>query len=235
LHRCTVYAQGKEATEGSAGVAGLTSAGGEENVSQQVSDIEQQSLQGLLNLFFVGQQAASTCLSKDLEDPVVMGLCRFINATETARLDIGQAVLQDQFGVTFQPPDLNVGGATAAGGTAAGAAGTAGEELSQSLQFWQQALSNLTNLEGQEFEMAFLRFLVLYDGVHIAGSIPCAQSAGRKEILDFCISNIETSTAQLAEVRGYLCGKYVAFHPHLCLFFCSHFLPIIIQVQHVRS
>jgi len=175
---------------------------GEQEVSQMVSDIEQQSLKGLLDLSFIAIQAADICLGKDVDD-VVRGLCQYINSSQNAQFDILQDVFEDYYGEMYQPPNIDIGDA----GTATGDM-TEDEGLSESEMFWQQQLSNLTDQEGEEFEEALLRFLVLHNSVGIAASIPCAHSAARKDVLDYCLTGIHTFTSQLTEIRGYLCGKY---------------------------
>jgi hypothetical protein len=176
-----------------------------QNISKQVSDFEQKAVKGLLDLSYVSVRAATICLSKNVTDNIVKGLCNFVNTTERAKFEALNVLHMMYYNVSYTVPSFNLGNASNAVNETAS---NASQQLSQSLRFWEQQLNNLTDLTGQEFEKAFLRFLVIKEGAAIANAIPCAQSAARKDILDYCLSDIYSGALKMSEIRAYLCGKY---------------------------
>jgi uncharacterized protein (DUF305 family) len=185
------------ATQATAGTSGTTGGGaaGNENITEQVKGFEVAYLTYILDHHYVGIRASAICLeSTKTLHPSLRQLCRYINATARAQFDIVSDLLIFYHNTTHTPSVLNA---------------TLTSNGSSSAAFWKDQLFALQNTTSDaEFEQKFLRFLVVYQGSSIIASVPCAQSSFHKELIDFCISEILSQTAQMGQVRAMLCSWY---------------------------
>lgn len=204
----TEFNQGTQGTQGNQGTQG-TGAGGavvgnanetSANITEQVANFEKSYLNYILNHHYIGLRASALCLESTRNvRPTLRQLCRYINATERAQFDILNDLNQFYFQTSFQPPSLNASGST----------GASGSSNTSDLAFWNDQLAGLQNTTNDdEFQAKFLRWLVLYQGSAIIASTPCAQSSFHKELIDFCISEIQNEAAQMGQVRALLCAWY---------------------------
>jgi hypothetical protein len=165
------------------------------NVTDEVSKIEQDYLNYKIDLTYVAIRASAECLSSDknITTQSVLQLCRYLNATERAKLEILQDFQQFYYG-DVRVPSLN--------------ATDAFNNATQTADFWMSQLDNITSATGAEFEQAFLRWLLVYQSASMSAALTCSDSAFHKEIADTCNSDLASLTTQKAQVRGLLCGKY---------------------------
>ena len=125
-------------------------------------------------------QMANLCEQRAVHE-ALRNMCTNIKATQTQEIATMQSWLQSWYGDAYQP------------------------EMNQSSM---RMMEKLAALSGAEFEISFMEMMIKHHAKAIKEATTCLERAYHPELLNLCQGIIETQTAEIRQMRAWLCEWY---------------------------
>ncbi len=143
-------------------------------------------LKGMIDHHHMAVMMSDLCLQKRDEGQLTHAgklgqLCKSITSTQNAEIRRMQAWLQDWYGISYGPMMMP------------------GD---------MEMMDDLAALKGAEFEIAFLEMMVEHHRQAVVEARPCTRRADHEELRGLCEGIIASQTAEIAQMRGWLCQWY---------------------------
>jgi uncharacterized protein (DUF305 family) len=137
-------------------------------------------MQDMIDHHHMAVMMAEMCLEKAVHDDL-RTLCGEIIAAQMAEIEEMQAWLRDWYGVEHEPM-MKPGD--------------------------MRMMDRLASLEGAEFEIAFMEMMIKHHERAIREAGKCLRKAYHEELLGLCGNIIESQSAEIAQMRTWLCEWY---------------------------
>jgi uncharacterized protein (DUF305 family) len=123
---------------------------------------------------------AEICLDKAIH-PELESMCSDIIAAQSGEIDTMQTWLQEWYGISHEPEM------------------TAGD---------QQQMDQLSLLEGEAFEIEFMKMLIRHHWKAVVRGSQCIERAYHPELVEMCESMVMAQLNEIQTLQGWLCSWY---------------------------
>jgi uncharacterized protein (DUF305 family) len=138
-------------------------------------------MQDMIHHHHMAVMMAEMCLEKAVHGDL-RALCEEIIAAQSAEIEQLQTWLHHWYGVEHEPMEMKPG--------------------------HMRMMDRLMALEGADFEIAFLEMMIRHHEQAIREGEKCLRKAYHEELLGLCAAIIETQSAEIAQMRAWLCEWY---------------------------
>ena len=122
-------------------------------------------------------QMATLCEPRAVHDEL-RNLCTQIRQSQSQEIATMQSWLQSWYGDAYQP-EMSAGA--------------------------MRQMEKLASLSGAEFEIAFMEMMIKHHAKAVKEGTTCLEKAYHPELLNLCQNIIETQTAEIRQMRAWLC------------------------------
>ena len=120
------------------------------------------------------------CLDRAVHENL-LELCHDIAQAQTQEIQQMQTWLEDWYGIDYEP------------------------EMSPGIR---KEMERLAELEGAEFEIAFMEMMIRHHEAAVREGLHCAERAYHPELVRLCQNIVRTQTAEIELMQGWLCEWY---------------------------
>ena len=113
--------------------------------------------------------------------PELLALCEQIVVAQSAEIQEMQGWLEDWYGVEYEP------------------------EMTKGMQ---RQMAKLAELEGAEFEIAFMEMMIRHHQTAVREGTRCVDRAYHQDLIELCEGIVATQTAEIALMRDWVCDWY---------------------------
>ena len=135
---------------------------------------------GMIDHHQMAIEMAEICLANAVH-PELHAMCQDMVTAQSAEIRQMQSWLQDWYGINYTP------------------AMKPGDE---------KMLERLGSMSGAEFELEFMEMMIKHHEIAIKESRKCLQKAAHTELREMCEQIIAAQTAEIAQLRSWLCQWY---------------------------
>ena len=129
-------------------------------------------------------EMAELCLDRAIHDELE-SMCEEVIAAQTAEIDDMQSWLDDWYGISYEP------------------------RMSETDR---RQLRALAKLRRKKFEIEFMQMMIEHHSVAIEEAEECVDRAFHEELDELCHNIIETQSAEIDLLEGWLCDWYRICH-----------------------
>jgi uncharacterized protein (DUF305 family) len=148
--------------------------------SSSAINFEIRFMQDMIDHHMMAVMTAEICLDAAVHEELV-ATCQEIIATQTQEIETMQAWLSDWYGITYAPM-MNRG--------------------------MMKEVERLEELEGAEFEIAFMEMMIRHHEGAIKEASRCTKKAYHADLLAMCEDIIQAQAAEIAQMENWLCEWY---------------------------
>ncbi len=140
-------------------------------------------LKGMIDHHHMAVMMAELCEDRAIHEDL-LELCDAIIEAQMAEIEQMQVWLHDWYDINYEPH-------------------MSGHDMHQ--------IDFLASLDGEHFEIAFMLMMIKHHSDAIKDAKTCAKKAYHEELIDMCHDIVEAQTAEIKEMKSWLCAWY-----HIC-------------------
>ena len=137
-------------------------------------------LQDMIDHHAMAVETAELCVAKAIHEDLRQ-LCEQIIAAQSAEIEQMQRWLEQWYGNSYEP-QMKPGD--------------------------ERMIERLASLSGAEFEIAFMQMMIEHHEAAIREAEECLRRAGHQQLRQLCENIIETQSAEIEQMRAWLCEWY---------------------------
>lgn len=145
-----------------------------------VAQFEIRFMENMIDHHQMAVMTAMMCQERSIHEELFL-LCHEIAETQAAEIEEMQEWLADWYGIEYEP---------------------------QMTQRMARQMEELAELEGAEFEIAFMEMMIEHHEGAIKEGRQCVKRAYHEELLDLCHDIIETQSMEIDLMESWLCDWY---------------------------
>jgi uncharacterized protein (DUF305 family) len=123
---------------------------------------------------------AQLCLTRTVH-PELRVMCQEIIAAQQQEIATMQTWLRDWYRVSYSP---------------------------QMTRGMQLQLARMAQMEGEEFELAFMKEMIRHHWKAVVRASGCVDRAFHADLVQMCAQIVEVQVAEITQLRTWLCGWY---------------------------
>lgn len=149
--------------------------------NKSIAKYEVRFMENMVDHHNMALEMARICLTNAVH-PELRTMCEQVIAAQQEEITTLQRWLNDWYGIAGYQPKMSAG------------------DMNQ--------LDRLRALSGAEFEIRFMRQLIRHHQRAIQMASTCTERASHTELVDMCEEIIETQSAEIVQLRTWLCKWY---------------------------
>ena len=154
------------------------SAASEPASSQRAASFEVRFMTMMIDHHAMALEMTEMCMEKAIHGEL-RALCAEMNAAQAAEIETMQSWLQDWYGISKTPEVKDDG-----------------------------SMGKLMRLEGEEFEIAFMKMLVRHHRTAVKEGLKCLDRAEHRELIGLCDEMVAAQRREIQLMEGWLCQWY---------------------------
>ncbi len=145
-----------------------------------VAQFEIRFMENMIDHHQMAVITATMCQERAIHEELFL-LCHEIAETQAAEIEVMQEWLADWYGIEYEP---------------------------QMTRRMERQMEDLAELEGAEFEIAFMEMMIEHHEVAIKEGRQCVKRAYHEELIDLCHDIVETQSMEIDLMESWLCDWY---------------------------
>ena len=146
--------------------------------SQRAANFEVRFMTMMIDHHAMAVHMSEMCLEKAVHGEL-RALCAEMKAAQTSEIQTMQSWLQDWYGVSHTP-EMKDGG----------------------------QMAKLMSLEGEEFEIAFMKMMVRHHRTAVKEGLKCVEKAEHRELISLCEEMVAAQRREIQQMESWLCQWY---------------------------
>jgi len=147
---------------------------------RKTAQFEIKFLKGMIDHHSMAVMMAELCADRAVHEEL-LELCDNIIATQTAEIMMMQTWLEDWYNISYEP------------------------QMSQGMM---RQVEKLAELDGADFEIAFMQEMIKHHTAAIKEASKCVDRAYHEELIELCENIIESQSAEIQQMQAWLCQWY---------------------------
>lgn len=144
------------------------------------SRYEVKFMQNMIDHHMMAVMMGELCVERAVHEELAE-LCHQIITTQNEEIELMQDWLDDWYGISYEP------------------------RMSKKAE---REMDELAELDGADFEIAFMQMMIEHHAVAVEEGGKCAQRAYHAQLEDLCHNIVETQSAEIELMQGWLCDWY---------------------------